>query len=230
MRISNCRLALLAMVAALFTVSGNASADQNFNALLADVSFGQNATSPAVKLTGKPTAPTPLVMPQVTGTEDLPVPPAPAAVAEPALQGAPAAPVAAASQPHAQPSPAAVAPGMPLHVSPAPYTDACSACNPCKKKHFESCFGEARCQPYTPPQIPVSTFYQYWRTNSCNVNVWNGFRNRCHTTIDLSIDKKSHCDSCRGCGGCEAIDCGPQPAEWCDEPCETGACDQGCDG
>ncbi|MEM0927545.1 MAG: hypothetical protein AAGJ83_15980, partial [Planctomycetota bacterium] len=222
MRITNCRPALLAMVAALFAISGNASADHDFNALLADVSFGQDATTPAAKLTGKPTSTTALVMPQASAAEDLPVPPAPSAVTAPVTENAPAAPMAAATQPHIHPAPAAVSPGMPLHVSPAPYTDACSQCNPCKKKHFESCFGEARCQPYTTPQLPVSTFYQYWRTNACNVNVWNGFRNRCHTTIDLSIHKKSHCDTC---GGCEAIDCGPQPAEWCDQPCATDACD-----
>ncbi|MEO1615952.1 MAG: hypothetical protein AAFV88_08900 [Planctomycetota bacterium] len=242
------RYAVMAVIAASISVAGPAHAKYDFDALLADVTFGQEATAPpaagaAGGLVGTDSAP--LAMPAAAPpamSEQLPVPPAPAAAASPTanphMNGA-AQPMAAPMQPMAAPSQPMH--GMPSHVSAAPCGDGCSDCGSCAsgKCGGNGCLGEAHCQPYMPPQLPTSTFYQYWRTNSCNVNVWNGFRNRCHTRVDLSCKKKSlFGGSSSGCGDCgdvyaapPAVDCGPAPAEWCD----SGACDQvpacdGCDG
>ena len=71
-----------------------------------------------------------------------------------------------------------------------------------------------------------STFYQYWRSNACNVNVWYGFKNECHGAnkhtmgqCDCFKEKKGLCGGMCRKGGCEIVepcDCGPAPAEWCD--------------
>ncbi|MEM6473624.1 MAG: hypothetical protein AAF802_28965 [Planctomycetota bacterium] len=222
------RYAVLAAIAASLAIALPAEAKYDFDALLADVNSGQDPAEPVARdLAGDATTPA-IIMPTNPGAEELPVPPVPAT--QPAAT-VPSAPPAAPH--HAQAVPAAVNPGMPMHVSAAPCTDGCSDLGGCNSHSGKSCIGVAPCHPYTTPRLPVSTFYQYWRTNACNVNVWDGFRNRCHTTIDLSIKKKSLCGGCdSGCGHVyQAVDCGPQPAEWCDAPCEA-SCDQapGCDG
>jgi hypothetical protein len=87
------------------------------------------------------------------------------------------------------------------------------------KKHLGKRITEGYCLPYTPPQVPTSTFYQYWRTNACNVNVWDGFRNRCPSHIDMSINKKhgcmhGKCGDAYQSGAAACGDCGPPPSEW----------------
>ena len=224
------RFAFAAVIAGSFTVAGQLQAKNDFEALLADVDFGgisavQDATVPsasdsiglpseASELASTPTA-------QTHAAQSLAMP-------------------EAAPEPLPEP-PGAAAPTADYNVSAAA---GCSDCGQCEsqcgcnsrglcglKKH--DFLKDQFCQPYTPPQVPTSTFYQYWRSNACNVHVWDGYKNRCHARVDLSIHPK-HSSGCGGCasGACNnlhpagVVDCGPAPAEWCGKaaaPCD--ACD-----
>lgn len=203
---------LLALFAGSVAVSGQVQAKNDFDALLADVSFGgvaaqvEEAASPSASDAGQlptalvdPVADAPMPMPE-TAADAIPAP----AVVD--LPPAPAdAPVDA--------------------ISAAACGGQCG--QQCGNSCGRSCGLKGRklithgyCQPYTPPRLPTSTFYQYWRSNACNVNVWDGFRNHCHAGLDLSIHRKPRCGHNRcngGCAsGCDAVvtDCGPAPAEW----------------
>ncbi|TWU00893.1 hypothetical protein [Stieleria varia] len=86
------------------------------------------------------------------------------------------------------------------------------------------------CTPYVAPQLPSSSFYQYWRSNACNTRVWDGYQNKCceaskHTMgqCDCFKPRKKLCDM----GSCcieHPVDCGPAPACWTKSSCDT------CDG
>ncbi|WP_182869290.1 hypothetical protein [Stieleria mannarensis] len=222
------RLVLAALFAGAIVTAGQAQAKSDFDALLADVTFDSvpEATPPAplrdvapprattlvdqtVQAIGEPTQATELTTTPAAeavtvppAAEKLPTPPAPIADSQAQHHAAAAAPVASVAS--------------------------CQSCNSGCGNHCgagHNCghrIQHGSCQPYTPPQLPTSTFYQYWRSNACNVHVWDGFQNRCRTHIDLSIHGKSH--GCKnGCcngncdnGGCAAapVDCGPAPAEW----------------
>ena len=102
--------------------------------------------------------------------------------------------------------------------------DGCSTCSTGCDSNRGGCH-DGYCQPYTTPQLPSSTFYQYWRSNACNVNVWYGFKNHCHGAnrhtmgqCDCFEKKKGLCG--RGCASAcqivEPVHCGPAPNEWCD--------------
>ncbi|WP_372897401.1 hypothetical protein [Stieleria sp.] len=228
------RFVLTAMLAGSLSLAGQAQAKSDFDALLAEVNFdnapaaalpaaaqpapirdvattlvdetvqaiaeSSDAVADATELTTTPAAEA-LAMP--ADSEPLPTPPIAEPIAEPIVdQQAPAAAVQAAA--------------------------CCHQCTPSCGKHCRLAGLKHRdfiqpgaCQPYMTPQMPTSTFYQYWRSNACNVNVWNGFRNQCKPHIDLSIHGKSHgcnsgCDNGCSSGGCAAAptDCGPVPAEW----------------
>ncbi|QEG02471.1 hypothetical protein Mal15_65920 [Stieleria maiorica] len=224
------RLVLAAMFAGAIVTAGQAQAKSDFDALLADVNFDSvpEVTPPAplqdiaqprattlvdqnvqaidepVQATELTTAPAAEAMTLPQAAEKLPAPPAPLADDQPHDQVAAAAPIATVAS--------------------------CQSCNSGCGHHCQAAghncghrYQPGSCQPYMPPQLPTSTFYQYWRSNACNVHVWDGFQNRCKPHIDLSIHGKSHgcCKSgcCNGAcdnGGCAAapVDCGPAPAEW----------------
>lgn len=70
------------------------------------------------------------------------------------------------------------------------------------------------CRPHMKPNLPYSTFYQYFRSNPCYSNVWDGYRQHCsvhhshiHGTCDcfkknrgvLGVKKKCGCSSCDSC-------------------------------
>lgn len=197
------RCALLAVFAGSLTAASQAPAANDFEALLAEVSFGQEpAAGETLGLPPATEAETPAEMPLDSpggATEALPEPPTP------------------------QYAPAPSAAPMPAHHAVA------EPCGTCNSNHCGTNHGlhhQTFCQPYTPPRLPTSTFYQYWRSNSCNVNVWDGFRNHCHQCIDLTVKPKSH-HGCLGgkCGnGCAVPggDCGPLPEEWvAAKPCDT---------
>lgn len=232
------RFALAAIATGSITIAGQLQAGNDFDALLAEVDFGQasevveetvtpsasdivelNAEpirdpAPATELASTPAAEA-LTMPQdsaAAATESLPTPPPPAA--EPATE-----PAAEAELPPAEPVPAAAA-----GVGSAACGECASCNNHCQSGCGHQCglkghqfIKDGFCQPYTPPRLPTSTFYQYWRSNACNVNVWDGFKNRCHPHIDLSLHHNKGCGCDNGCdSGCSAgsLDCGPAPAEW----------------
>lgn len=230
------RLAIAAVVAGSITMAGQTQADYDFDALLADVDFGQAAAdveeavtpsaSDAVGIAAEPLPAQPL-----TDATELIATPATQAVEVPqeeAAQPLPAPPVSedVAAQPIPEPVPAGSAAencGQCASASCGQCGQQCGAkCGKLCKLGERQWYHEGFCQPYTPPQLPTSTFYQYWRSSPCNVNVWNGFKNRCHPHIDLSLHGNKSCGNHGGCasGGCYNIqpagcgDCGPMPAEW----------------
>lgn len=120
-------------------------------------------------------------------------------------------------------------------------TDSCSGGCPsgncgCSKG---CCLG-ATCVPHTPPNLPISTFHQYFKSNACNTRVWDGYRNQClwsskHSRGECDcFTKKKSCLS--GCGETVAPTCDTQvhsiPESWVASPPSTG-CDlsmpAGCD-
>jgi len=59
------------------------------------------------------------------------------------------------------------------------------------------------CRPRGNPNLPTSTFLQYFRGNPCYSNVWNGYRYDCgphhahlHGECDCFKGKKAGCESC----------------------------------
>ena len=227
------RCALLAVFAASISVVGPAQAKNDFDALLADINFGAAAAEfddvapPSASDTIAEASE--LASAQADALLD-PLAVVPAAVPAEAPMAMPAAPTAAETLP-APPMPALI----PVDVAAVADCggqcgDACSGqCGNRCGHHGHKLIQEGYCQPYIPPQLPTSTFYQYWRSNACNTQVWDGFRNRCHPKIDLSIHHKSNCGCGNGCDqGCSLapVDCGPAPTEWCGkQACDSVACD-----
>ncbi|MCO8124243.1 hypothetical protein NHH03_21045 [Stieleria sp. TO1_6] len=210
------RCAALALIVGSINLVTTAEAKNDFEALLADVNFGGGTA--AVEQTGaaleQPPAAVPMSMPPM----------------------------------HDETTVAPLPPTADYDGTQYAGTSDCGTCNNgncgghcgghCGSKGC-SLLKEGYCQPYTPPQLPTSTFYQYWRSNACNTHVWDGFRNRCRSNIDLSIHHKpslgckgglcgnGHCNGgcASGCASGVADSCGPLPAEWCGDK----ACDS-CDG
>ncbi len=220
------RLVLTAVLVGPLSLAGHAQAKSDFDALLADVTF-DSAPAAALPAAAQPApiqdAATTLVDETVqavvrsSDVTELTNTPAAEAMMLPAdSEALPAPPVAEPIVDQQAPAAAAQA------------TACCHQCTPSCGKHcrlaglkHRNFIQPGACQPYMPPQLPTSTFYQYWRSNACNTHVWDGYRNQCKPHIDLSIHGKSHgCNSgCgNGCdnGGCAAAptDCGPPPAEW----------------
>lgn len=109
---------------------------------------------------------------------------------------------------------------MPLHPEPvvaAPITDPSyvgGGCSSCATNHHCGCDNVVTCIPHLPPNLPHSTFLQYFRSNKCNSNVWQGYHQKCgyghdhiHGTCDCFnphrkscfATKHSHCGSCDAC-------------------------------
>jgi hypothetical protein len=58
---------------------------------------------------------------------------------------------------------------------------------------------EVVCQPRVAPNLPTSTFLQYFRGNPCSANVWDGYRYDCgqqHGKCNYFKAKNSGCASC----------------------------------
>jgi hypothetical protein len=261
-----------ALAAGVVGIAGPVAAKNDFDALLAEITFDAPQTglqlpggdapaeaesTPPVAEAATPPADSPLSLPAdkaeswVTSqaepeTADA-ADPAPLTDAAPPLAEA-TAPVAGVPEEASQTAPVPtqpVVPTRPVPTQPVPAEGgvivhgsvpghavahggdgSCSTCGPAGHRGHG-----AFCQPYVPPRLPSSTFYQYWRTNACNVNVWDGFRNRCHNPVDLSIKHEAHrcglgacasghCVSGHCTSSCESgagTDCGPLPAEWCDQ-------------
>lgn len=80
------------------------------------------------------------------------------------------------------------------------------------QNHYDHNFGcdaTFNCRPHVKPALPSSTFYQYFRSNPCYTNVWDGYRYRCgdhhkhlHGECDCFKDSKHGCDR-EGCGSCD---------------------------
>jgi hypothetical protein len=76
-----------------------------------------------------------------------------------------------------------------------------------------SCDAVITCRPYLTPNLPQSTFLQYFRSDRCHTNIWDGYRRHCG---DSHKHLHGECDcfdrnrkSCLGmgssnCGSCDA--------------------------
>lgn len=202
------------------TASVNAQSNE-FDALLEDVTFGAaeqmvttqapEAADSVIPLPADPT-PVPAAAP-APAAENIALPPTPQVTqpAPPLVDQAVPAPVAAPIEPVAD------------HASAGACGTGCGSCQSCNSGH--SCFQKNRirdtpCVPYAMPRLPTSTFYQYWRTNACYTNVWDGYRNQCPRTLDLSIDKKHKSRSNCASGACMAL-----PADWAAASASCDSCD-----
>ncbi|OYP31027.1 hypothetical protein CGZ80_21885 [Rhodopirellula sp. MGV] len=218
--------ALAALVAGSFLAGHQVFAD-DFDALLAEVEFADPSTS------GDEAAIAPVAPVEEAGAQSAlglelppePLPHEPAAAVDtlPAVPAPPTPVSTGADQLAPIPEP------VPAPVASVAMGGSCQSCGGhsvaacgCNHGHHKlsNCLGNriqaGSCMPYMPPQLPTSTFYQYWRSNACNANVWDGYQNRCHDKIDLSIHRNA-----RGCNGCDN-GCATVPANWCDlqESCE----------
>jgi hypothetical protein len=110
---------------------------------------------------------------------------------------------------------------MPLYPEPivaAPITDpvyAAGNCNSCATNHRHGCENVVTCIPHLPPNLPHSTFLQYFRSNKCNSNVWQGYQQKCglgHHHVQGTCDCfNPHRKDCFGitnshCGNCDTCD------------------------
>ncbi|MCC9599570.1 hypothetical protein LOC67_03280 [Stieleria sp. JC731] len=210
--------AVAALVASSVLAGTQASARQtDFDALLAEVEFGDPSGAPAVPAVPQQAPAVEAGAQSALGlelpAEPLPEIPATAPVAETA---APVEASALTNVPAPIPAPAPIVDSVaaePCQSCGDNYASACGCNNGCNGgcklgNKLSNRFQEGSCMPYMPPQMPTSTFYQYWRSNACNTNVWDGYRNRCNGKIDMSI----HRDKAHGCDTCS----GAMPANWCD--------------
>lgn len=72
------------------------------------------------------------------------------------------------------------------------------------------------CTPHVKPSLPSSTLYQYFRSNKCHTNVWDGYRQPCGAAR-RHVDGRCDCFS-KGQIGCSTGQCS-----------DCVSCDGGCD-
>ena len=161
------KIAILSALAALILSTGTVSAN-DFDALLGDLTFGGSSELQNQTLT----------------MDDIPAEAlAPAPQPEPP-QGLVPEPIAAP-----QPMPAPIS--EPAHTNYQPVAptscDTTANCDGgcssgscggrCGRGYQEHC---ASCVPHTPPNLPTSSFREYFKSDACNCRVWDGWQNRCH--------------------------------------------------
>ena len=110
---------------------------------------------------------------------------------------------------------------MPLHPEPTvatPITDPvymAGSCDSCAGNHGCGCGREITCIPHLPPNLPHSTFLQYFRSNKCNSNVWQGYQQKCglghdhvHGTCSCFDPHRKDCFGLTNshCGNCDTCD------------------------
>ncbi len=249
MRKSKIALAFLATL----SISVTAQAD-DFSALLADLSFGDTPSlNEPLTLTDPPeqqqlrAAPTELVMPEIDA------PTVSLQEGAPTVSLREGAPTVSLQEPLAADLPQTV-PQIDLDAAFALQeiksgVDAQAASHLLDHDKQGSCDEGILCTPHVPASLPTSSFYQYFRSNKCNTNVWDGYRQNCRSankhlngTCDcFKVKPKKKRDDCCGqiydapvaaCNDCEVR---PRrkilPIEKsCNDctACET-SCDAGCD-
>jgi len=77
-----------------------------------------------------------------------------------------------------------------------------------------ACDSEEVCIPHTAPNLPSSSFYQYFRSNKCNSHVWDGYRQRCRSanghvngTCDCFKEKSKCKDRCSPIYDAPVVEC-----------------------
>jgi len=252
----------IALCTALIAIlaSGTASAKNDFEALLGELDFGGSSTTTAAqtltldKIAADNLAPAPNT--QVSAQEPIvdPVPVPEPQHAESIVMPAPE-PDAAADQNVVEPEMSAelgapvAAPAPACGCSPQPRCNQC--CNNRRSCNTQQCLDQllnklhGTCVPHTPPNLPTSSFYQYFKSNSCNCRVWDGYQNKCvlcskHSRGECNcFEPHQSCLSglscntprCRGgaCGNgsCKSGNC-CEPAGCEPACCEPAGCDSGC--
>lgn len=225
---------IVAALVATLTCATTAISD-DFRALLADLSFGEESPS------GEPLTPTSppgqdqfqqapatvageiptggITLPDFAPAAVVPPVTAPAALASPAV----APPVVALKKPVSSPPPMAN-----LWEAEIDFDDAFAvqesrpSAQPvghrCGRGGADHCEQEAVCTPHLPPSLPSSTLYQYFRSNKCNSQVWDGYRQPCrhanaHLHGQCDCFKPKH-QSCGIVYDAEVVECGD-----CDSGC-----------
>ncbi len=248
----------IAICTALAILAANtASAKNDFDALLGELTFGGSPNPAAQALTldniaadNLAPAPAQQVSAQAPVTDPVPTP-EPDAIVMP------------------EPVPDAAAEGdvtveqsvvsEPATLVKVPACDSCvSGCGGNRRCGGQCGMGNcATCVPHTPPNLPTSSFYEYFKSNACNCRVWDGYQNRCiwgskHSRgeCDCFAPRKKSCLSGLGChplgrgvcpagsGTCNTSGCHDLPACWTQDDCAGEAtcaapvgCDSpGCDG
>lgn len=92
------------------------------------------------------------------------------------------------------------------------------------------------CTPHSTPNLPTSTLRQYWKSNACNANVWDGYQNTCKPRLFSKLAGLGRgCSSCgtAGCGGncdsstpCDTAVQAIKPVTSVPQSCDAGACDR----
>lgn len=85
----------------------------------------------------------------------------------------------------------------------------------CGHGYGHHCGQVVTCLPHVAPNLPNSTFLQYFRSNKCYSNVWDGYHQKCgcghahiHGTCDCCDPHRRSCFSAghSHCGNCDACD------------------------
>ncbi len=218
--------AITATVLALSTLTGVAIANDDFSALLADLSFGD---APSLN---QPANESLSVVKEETLKELEPVP---AGMLMPGMIEAAPAEAPTLAMPTVEEKPEIVdlfadlpEPQVAL-MDPVPATEPASdsidmeaafalqesAATPAKSVgHLRAlshgcetghCDSGVQCRPRQPVRLPTSSFYQYWNSHPCYTNVWDGYGIYCgchHKHLHGECD----CFKNKGCGTCDNCD------------------------
>lgn len=216
MRISNFTATILTVVA----LSTPAAADDDFSALLADLSFGDapslnQSLAVAESKTAESLQPVPtgMVMPEMVEAAPQEEKPAPQSPSKVALQDPVPAPISVSSDPidleaafamqDLQSDVPAQTVGHLFGIGDDENCDECITCTPRQKV-----------------RLPSSTLREYFRSSTCYTNVWDGYTTRCPSSMshlrgecDCFKEKKKfgcHLGSGNSCdrGGCASCDSG----------------------
>ncbi len=226
--------ALTSAFLTLATLASTASAD-DFSALLADLSFSD---APAPALT-EPLAvaqeetveqlkqvPTGLTMPELVESTPQSEPIAEVAIAPPVEESIEmeSAPQVALKDPIPVSEPTSdnvdfdavfATQGVPaIGVESKPVGHVFRQCD------NQACDTGIECRPHVKPQLPKSSLYQYFRSDACHTNVWDGYQRHCgahhkHAHGQCDCFEKSRNNGCHGlintggncsdCGSCDAL-------------------------
>jgi hypothetical protein len=245
--------AIAAALVALFTLANLLSAEDDFSALLADLSFGDSPTlsepenSPLTVTDNQPApsfqpAPTGMLMPGMADTKPISEPTPEPAVA-PEVEATPRValqdpvPAVTAEIPDQVDLDAAFAlqamqsanttiPSQVVgHVHSGCAQSGCDGHDQCGCGYGGCGNGgcghndtEVVCRPRNPVNLPHSSLRQYFRSNPCYTNVWDGYRQHCgdhHKHLHGECDcfkQKSRGGAC----GCQSQHCQPRCESGCD--------------
>lgn len=217
--------AITAAVLAFSTLVGTAQANDDFSALLADLSFGDAApstepTSESLTVVQEETLqdlmppPSGLTMPGMLESNPEPSPAAPQAnelfvveeVAKaPAPQVALMDPIPAGGPEDNVDLEAAFTLQEAIVPSATTVGHVLHHGNHCET----GCEMGQVCRPRGAVRLPYSTFYQYFRSHPCYTNVWDGYGIYCgshhkHLHGECDCFNQSHHGNCDGCDKCDA--------------------------